>query len=362
VIRSVAMCLVVATVGCNGMESTPPRVADAGIDAHDVAGDIAGRPDASARSDAATADAGRTHDLGPRPDVPEVHGPTRLVETGLYADFARRTLADGIIEYTPRYELWSDGAEKRRYLLLPPGARIDTGDMDHWVFPVGTRIWKEFRVGARVIETRLVEKTAAGWWMIAYAWNDAEDDARAAPDGVDDARGSGHHVPSQEECVQCHANVRDVAIGVSALQLAGRAGPGTLTDLATRGFLSSSPTSEPRVPGDGVVQAALGYLHGNCGHCHNDQSFFHEASVLRLRLSIRDRDPAATPTYRTSINVPMFHVFDGVNLGVVPGAPERSQLWARMGRRDAAAMPPVCSLRTDPAGLVLVRDWINALP
>src|SRR5262245_30688341 len=84
--------------------------------------------------------------------------PEHLSETGLFADVARESLAPDIIAYAPRFQLWSDGADKRRWLWLPPGARIDTSDMDSWVFPVGTKFWKEFtRDGVRV-ETRLLEK------------------------------------------------------------------------------------------------------------------------------------------------------------------------------------------------------------
>src|SRR5690349_12344978 len=79
----------------------------------------------------------------PQPDAGEpITGPTNLSETGLYADFPSRTLAAGVIRYSPRFELWSDGADKARFLLLPAGTTIDTSDMDNWVFPVGTKAWK----------------------------------------------------------------------------------------------------------------------------------------------------------------------------------------------------------------------------
>ena len=71
-------------------------------------------------SDPAGDGAART-DLRPPPDLRPVLGPAQLSQTGLYRDFAARTLAEGVIRYVPRYELWSDGSEKDRYLLLPPG-------------------------------------------------------------------------------------------------------------------------------------------------------------------------------------------------------------------------------------------------
>ncbi len=296
------------------------------------------------------------HDLGlPQDGLPTVSGPIRLSETGLYSDFPARTLSPGIIEYTPQYQLWSDGAEKKRYLLLPPGSVIDTSQMDHWVFPIGTRVWKEFSKDGKVVETRLLQKIEAGsegWWMAAYLWNDAGTEADAVIDGRDNARGTTHRVPSQEDCFKCHLNVKDVLIGVSAIQLAG------LLD----GRLSSPPATQPVVPGSGVVKDALGYLHGNCGHCHNDQSYFRTESVLRLRLSVTDTVPEQTPSYLTSVNVKMFHKLAGTTFGVVPGKPEESQLWVRMGLRDLDAMPPVCSKVVDAFGMQTVGDWIRALP
>src|SRR5688572_31053294 len=59
-------------------------------------------------------------------------------------------------------QLWADGATKRRWLFLPDGAQIDSADPDHWRFPAGTRLWKEFtRDGVRV-ETRIMHKTGDG--------------------------------------------------------------------------------------------------------------------------------------------------------------------------------------------------------
>src|SRR5688572_2800390 len=70
--------------------------------------------------------------------------PQRLSETGLYADLPGEILRAGVRAYRPEFELWSDGASKRRWLALPAGARIDTRDMDAWIYPEGTRLWKEF--------------------------------------------------------------------------------------------------------------------------------------------------------------------------------------------------------------------------
>src|SRR3954451_12548637 len=84
--------------------------------------------------------------------------PKTLSDTGLFADPQNERLGPGVVAYRPQFELWSDGASKRRWIFVPEGARIDSTDMDAWLFPPGTKLWKEFtRDGVRV-ETRLLYK------------------------------------------------------------------------------------------------------------------------------------------------------------------------------------------------------------
>ena len=289
-----------------------------------------------------------------------------LSQTGLYSDFASRKLAAGIFTYVPRYQLWSDGAEKTRWLGLPPGTQIDTSDLDNWVFPVGTKVWKDFRKDGVLVETRLVYKVrdgADGWWRSAYVWNADGSDAVATVDRVANAVGTTHDVPSQADCAQCHAGVSDTVIGVSAYQLSSPGGFGQLSNLAAIGLLSNRPGREYSPPGTGVVQDALGYLHGNCGHCHNSLSFDLNVRKLKLRLLVADADvdPTMTPTYLTAINVKTFHPIAGTSVVVAPGQPDASQLYYRMSTRTPVQMPPLCTKEVDAAGLQTIRDWILGL-
>lgn len=58
------------------------------------------------------------------PSYTRVEGLPRLLsETGLAVSGEQPPT---IHPYTLRYELWSDGAEKRRWFFLPDGAQIDT--------------------------------------------------------------------------------------------------------------------------------------------------------------------------------------------------------------------------------------------
>ena len=269
---------------------------------------------------------------GGKPEEVPFVAPTRLSETGLYSEISTRTLAPGVLPFTPRFESWSDGARKERWLLLPEGQQIDTSDMDNWVFPIGTRSWKQFERDGRVVETRLLWKLkdgADGWFEMAFVWNEEGSDALASPDGQPDANGTLHDVPAQKACGSCHDGVRDVLLGPSAVQLSRSGGNGPLTEWARAGRLSHPPEGEFEVPGNETVQAALGYLHSNCGGCHLDGNALAVKRTLRLDLKTTDRAPEQTGAYRTTFNVKAFHVYQGSSMLIVPGEPEASQLLLR---------------------------------
>lgn len=315
-----------------------PGDADLHLDAHDHA-------------DATTSTTG---------DAGMYTGPTRLSETGLYRDPATHTLADGVLTYDVHYPLWSDGSEKLRYLYLPPGTTIDLTQPDRWQFPVGTRAWKEFRVAGRRLETRLLEKVETGWRMVSYVWDPAETDALATPRGAPDVLGTTHDVPDMEDCRKCHRGAADGLIGVSALQL-GRDGVDRLVAL---GLIprATAPTGDLLPPGTGVVRDALGYLHGNCGHCHNDLHPLSRLESLRLALHVSDRVPEDTPTYRTALRFVTRHEVDGTTITIVPGMPEQSQLWARMRTVvPEARMPSVGREVVDEEAVRVVGEWIGGL-
>ncbi len=326
-----------------------------------------GDPETAAPADLGTASDGATlADLAPAPDF-ALTGPSLLSQTGLYADFGARTLAPGLTTWAPRYPVWSDGAVAERWLLLPDGARVDTSDMDQWVFPVGTRMWKQFTLDGRLMETRLLWKQHEGidgWFGMAYLWREDGSDADAVPAGAEDPFGIAYDVPSQVECPECHGNARDYPISPSALQLSSADGhSGDLTAWAAKQLLSDPPATELQPPGQGVVQDALGYLHGNCGYCHNDDWRIGALVHLRTRLAVGETDPTRSAAYRTAIGVRENHDMPSVGrIGIVPGDPDHSQLWARLGHRDDGwEMPPHCSVRVDDAGVQLVRDWILGL-
>jgi hypothetical protein len=305
--------------------------------------------------------------------------PSSLHCTALYAELERGLLACGLLEYTPAYELWSDGAVKRRWVSLPAGASIDTSDPDAFAFPVGTQFWKEFRVPVngdlRRAETRYLRKEDAGWVYTTYVWSEDGRSAKQQNYGVSNWAGSGHIIPTRDQCVACHAGRSDMVLGWDALLL----GPGAkglhigdLNVAAPDAEDAGVPADGTVPPGDEIERAALGYLHVNCGvSCHNCSGVARARNTgLYLDLPTgRHIDAAEAPAVTTAINrVPMLTAAvyeipappEGSFYELLPGSSARSLLLARMKIRGLpASMPPMASKKVDDAGIAAVTAWIE---
>jgi hypothetical protein len=301
--------------------------------------------------------------------------PEILSETGLYeADM--ETLAEGVRPFRPQFPLWTDGAKKSRWILLPEGEQIDTSDMDYWELPIGTKLWKEFeRDGVRV-ETRLLQRQFNGvWMMVAYQWRGDLSDADAVPEGVENASGTEHDIPREDQCWQCHNQMPGRTIGFTAVQLAHDAGMGvggapavgewTLDDLVADGLLTDNPAAIV-VPGDDTERTALGYLHANCGHCHHPQSSVSGRVDMNMWLSVGSLGSVAeTPTYMTTVGVNAALPEEGppnADIRIAPQDLASSNVYQRFNTLgENYSMPPLGTEIVDPAGEEALRLWIESL-
>jgi hypothetical protein len=296
--------------------------------------------------------------------------PTLLSQTGLFSDVATGTLAPGVREYTPAYELWSDGAAKRRWVYLPEGQKIDTTKMDYWVYPVGTKLWKEFTRDGKRVETRLIEKHGTGkddWFMMAFAWNDAGTDATASDDGAMNVMGTGHDIPGHLKCWECHGNMKDRVLGFGAVQLSHTGAGVTLDTLIAEGLLSAPPAAAFTLPGADQEKKALGYLHANCGTCHNDGGTAEPFVSMKLQLWLHTAEfggaPGDTATYQTTIGQETESFKGAGGIRVVPQDLANSLLYQRFILDTAMElhMPPLATEVIDPNGKQILEDWIGYL-
>ena len=252
------------------------------------------------------------------------------------------------LAFAPRYALWSDGSAKRRWLHLPPGTAIDASQPDAWDFPPGTKLWKEFSHGGRRVETRFIERLADGSWRFAaYAWNGEGTEATLAPAqgvtlAVPQAPGGRYAVPSRADCLACHEGAAVPVLGFSAVQL-----PGELKSLAARGVLRRLPAAlldnAPEIAAPTpLARAALGYLHANCGHCHNDAG-----PLANVDFSLAQRADAP-------------HASAARTLRSVAGRP--ADLLRRVRSSNSyVRMPPLGVSVIDTEGLAGVEQWISQL-
>lgn len=319
--------------------------------------------------------------------------PRLLSETGLYAKGGMLVIDPRNRPYSPQYPLWSDGAQKQRWVYLPSGAPIDVTNVDAWVFPAGTKFWKEFVFNGRRVETRLLWRASEqGWVFASYKWNEEQTDAAIAPAdgdvGVAEITSSRRHtIPSVEECRACHDSTRTEILGFSALQLSTDRDPNaihgepltpgmlTLKTLMDDGVLrprrSDLIAQPPRIRADNPrARAVLGYLSTNCGMCHN-----REGSLAPLGMLLKQPSDPRVPgeplgeggpnvAIETTVGrASAWQIPGAVNSAsarIAPGSPGVSALLYRMkSRRPSSQMPPLGTVLPDHDAIAAVTRWIS---
>ena len=313
--------------------------------------------------------------------VPSAGLPADVFCTGLYPSSDPSKISPDVMPYTPGVVLWSDGAEKRRFLYLPPGTKIDTSNMDVWRFPVGTKAFKEFKVQGTLVETRAMFKRDATTWDVGtYVWSADGKSAALSTDTKGVILASGYEIPGVKACDKCHHGGADKLLGVEAIALAHPKAQGLgLAELARRNLLTNPPaTTAIAIPEDatGKAAGALAYLHMNCGvSCHSSRGLGNDTGLL-MRLKADEIWPTApgaaaatvqqTDIFSKALNSSpttgaVAQHFPGA-VRISPGAHDQSLLWILSHRRDVYQMPPLVSHMIDDAGTALLAEWIDALP
>jgi uncharacterized repeat protein (TIGR03806 family) len=292
--------------------------------------------------------------------------PATLADYGFFTDPAAQRPAAGVTPYRLNIPLWSDGAEKSRYLYLPPGATAKAGGEGLLGLPVGAALIKTFAFGPRKIETRVLLHRDDGWVALPYRWNDAQTEAKLALGGARVAlitpQGAAisYAIPNKNQCKECHGLAGVVTpIGPKARNLSA----GWLSAQVRAGRLDRSPALEARLPvWEDRARApaplvARGYLDANCGHCHNPGG---SASNSGLDLRWEQHDPALLGIMKRPVAAGRGagdNEFD-----IVPGEPDRSILLYRMASLEGGvAMPELGKATVDADGVRAVGAWIAGM-
>ncbi len=141
--------------------------------------------------------------------------------TGALADLQP---APTVFPYEVNAPLFSDYAEKARFIHLPAGAKMGCRPDASFDFPEGAAIIKNFfywydaahpEKGRRIIETRLLLKETKGWKALEYIWNPEQTDAvlevagATTPVAWQMANGKKQEIlytiPNLNQCKGCHS-------------------------------------------------------------------------------------------------------------------------------------------------------------
>ncbi len=301
--------------------------------------------------------------------------PANLIDTGCVSMADPKLPASGLIPYAPNAAFWSDGAAKERWMALPNNQTITIQSDGDWSFPSGTVLVKHFRLGTRLIETRLFMRhpDTGNWGGYTYQWNSAQTAATLVKGGLItniNPPGQDWIYPSEAQCLQCHTSAAGRSLGLETAQLnsnltypaTGRMANQLATLNAIGMFttpLAQPPSALPVYPdpygtSGSLTERARAYLHTNCSQCHRPSGG--TPSNMDLRFGTASAATNACNATPASGDLGI----SGARL-IVPGNPAASLIFVRMSRRDLHQMPPLASNLVDTAGVALIQSWIAGM-
>jgi uncharacterized repeat protein (TIGR03806 family) len=306
----------------------------------------------------------------------------------LFDDGSAQTPSPGVTPYDVIAPLFSDYAEKLRFVYTPKGKPAQYKEHGVFEFPVGSVLIKTFAYadpaakaahGLRLIETRLLIHQAGGWVAYPYVWDDAQSDATLkkagkkinvtfeGPDGAQIT--TRYAVPNINQCKGCHVvNGAIQPIGPKARNLnndyqfaSGRANQlSTWRELDQLTGFDIDPSAlasvvDWRDPAFGELDArARAYLDANCAHCHSVGGPAHTSGLFL--------EWEETKLSRLGVNKKPIAAGRGSGdrlVSIKPGAPDKSILLYRMESLDPGVMMPELGRTLRHAeGIALIREWI----
>jgi len=285
--------------------------------------------------------------------------------------------AERVLSYDINSPLFSDHAQKKRFIYLPEGKQLTYNHSSPFDFPEGSVLIKNFffddnQLGegkGRIIETRLLIREAKGWKTLPYIWNPEQTDAFLELPGrqiklslLGQKEAMLYSVPTMMQCKSCHESKGEIVpIGPSARQLNK---DGQLEKLVDMGWLKGFPKNKqwPKMTAwhdesQSLDERAKAYLEINCGHCHQPDG---PAKNSGLDLTASAENALAMGVFKTPVAAGKGS--GGLKYDIVPGKPDESILVYRMESVDPAIMmPEIGKAVVHEEGVELIRQWIASL-
>ncbi len=312
--------------------------------------------------------------------------PEKLSEAGFFSNLETLTPVEGLEKYSVNSPLWSDGAEKSRWMALPSVGKIGFTPRTEWSFPVGTYFIKHFQIPlangrTKRLETRVLFHHTEGWRGYTYKWNDEQNEAflldgelteellvKATPE--EELLLSSKEVPlkwnypSRNNCLVCHNMSAGFVLGAHTGQL------NNSSDLATN-FLERMKNNNlfsrnigsvfqyqslvnPYLSGASLELRSKSYLAANCTSCHSASGPAPGQMDFRYHIATQDMN---------IINVPSIQDrFEDTYMPyrVKAGDPSLSSIFQRTHSSNKnIRMPPISSNRVDLKATQIIHDWIQ---
>ncbi len=318
--------------------------------------------------------------------------PEWLSQTGAFDDVVSLSAAPALMPYGVQSPLWSDGANKRRWLSLPDGGTIGFSAQTDWTFPEGTVFVKHFAMALDESRPDELHRLETRFWIAArdgefygvvYKWEADQSDAQRLSEGASEEltivgsdgmpRSQTYSYPPTTTCGTCHSDTAGPVRGVRTEQLNGDYDYGQargetevlanqLDTFAGLGLFAEpigDATQYPELAAVSDASATLehrvrSYWDSNCSMCHDD-SPSSPSWDARFETPLADQGVLmATPR--------AFAGPEDLRL-IYPGEPDRSLLYHRVNSTvPGMRMPPILKNQVDQVYVDLLRSWILTLP
>ncbi|WP_321826982.1 PQQ-dependent sugar dehydrogenase [Maribacter dokdonensis] len=328
--------------------------------------------------------------------------PQLLSETGVFKDLEKLVVNEGIIPFSLIDPFWSDGAYKKRWMVIPndgthdlPEEQISFSENGIWEFPKGAVLIKHFDYPiddrnpniTRKVETRFsIKGEDDNFYFLTYNWNAEQTDAILQKVGIDEpiqittengnSRQINWHFPSNTECLSCHNSASKGTLGtrtrflnnnfdysshipegVVANQLVTLSNLGildtTILDEDTSSFFTHTSINNLSAS---VQDRARSYLDLNCAYCHQPETGNRANFDLRAINSL-----AQTGLLTAGANQQLTDLSSDQRI-IYPGDASKSQLHHRTASKNPnSMMPPLAKNEIDLQGVSLIEEWINQM-
>ncbi|MCA9237722.1 MAG: RICIN domain-containing protein [Planctomycetales bacterium] len=340
--------------------------------------------------------AGRPYGMDYRPQVAGVNMPAvvddrlprTLSRTGLFGDLRSLAASPGIVPYGVNSPLWSDNADKLRWVALPGDGRIEFAEDGGYRWPGGSIFVKHFDLTVneqtneqRRVETRVLvlDQTGRNGYGVTYKWRDDHSDADLLPAELDEqievvgadgtSRRQTWHYPSRQECLQCHTQKSGFVLGPNTRQLNGDyAYPTGVVDnqLRTWSYLqmfSNNIDQRDIAEFDHLVTVddphadlelrVRSYVDANCAFCHRPGGTGAQWDA-RFDTPI-ELQQCIGGSVRETFGIAGAKVVSPANL-------QTSILYLRMtSSQPTQRMPPVGRNKVDAKAVATFAEWIESL-